>query len=71
MISASAPIFTKGEFPGGFGAIVVATIFAVEVGERWRVIGCGGCLSASDAGIYAGLGTARTWFRKLSSRNWA
>src|SRR5690242_4593285 len=63
MTSASGEILTKSEAAGGAGATEVTMMLAVVVGDRWRVSGWG---------VWAwGLGRARIWERKLSSRNWA
>lgn len=63
MTSASGEILTNSEPAGGAGATEVTMMFAVVVGERWSVRGWGVCA--------CGLGRARIWDKKLSSRNWA
>ncbi len=42
--SASGDSFANGELGGGAGTREVTMIFAVEVGEKWRVSGCVGCV---------------------------
>ena len=61
MTSASGEILTKSELVGGAGATEVTMMFAVVVGDRCRVNGCGVCAW--------GLGNARICDKKLSSRN--
>lgn len=61
MTSASEEILTKGCVLEGAGVSEVTVMFAVEVGVRWSVRGCGWPA--------AGFGRARTWERKFISRN--
>ena len=61
----------KGDDDVGAGAREVTVILAVDVGDRCKVMGCGGCAAASGVGVNAGLGSARTCDRKFNSRNWA
>lgn len=66
MTSESGAILTKACVDGGPGFNVDTTMLAVDVGERWRVRGCGPLEL-----LYAGLGNARTCCKKLTSRKLA
>lgn len=61
MTSASGLILAKGVVEGRDGVRAVTRMLAVEVGERCRVRGCGDV-------VKVGLGSARIWERRLSSR---